>query len=310
MPILYTSTAPEPEVVDALGRQRPGMVLDVVWRGADGSEWHLTDPSSQVALTPGLRGLEAPEYDRWTSDAPGLAGSRYRGSRAQSREVFLPVLVRGASSADWLAVRKAWDHSMSPDVEGTLEVVVAGERRYLPCRWVRSEAGWSRDPLLAARSVVGEYLEAGGVYWLGDPIVREWQADGPAADFFMTADGVFWITPSNTLGAARMDNPGDVAAWPVWTIHGPCDTASVGVDGGVIEVPFALGAGEWLRIDSRPDQQSAVDDTGADRVDDLGAVSFRRVAAGSGAELTLDATGTGAGFAVTAELTPMYRRAW
>jgi len=310
VPILIVTTAPEEQVTDALSPSPTTMPLDIVWRGADGSSWYLTDPSSQVRLLPGMRGLEAPEHDRWTSESPGLAGNRYRGSRALAREVYLPVYVRGASSTDWLAVRRAWDRSLSPDVEGVLDVLVAGQRRTLPCRWTRTEVGWDRDPLLAGKAVLGEYLEASGAYWQGEAILREWQADAVGADFFLADGGVFWVTPSNTLGTAWLDNPGDVPAWPVWTITGPCDTASVGIGSAQIEVPFALGAGEWLRIDTRPDSQTATDDTGADRVGDLGAVAFQRIAAGEGVDLALSATGTGSGFSVGAELVPLYRRAW
>lgn len=317
MPILVTLGAvpppdPPPDSVnpDVAGASPlPAVALELSWSGADGSQWALTSPTSQVRLLPGMRGLEAGDMDRWTSDAPGLAGSRYRGARALPREVYLPVYVRGATSGDWLAVRRAWDRSLSPDDEGVLTAVVDGTRRTLPCRWVRTEASWSRDPLLAARAVLGEYLEAGGAYWQGDAVRRSWIASGDA-QFFVPSGAVFYISPSNTLGAARIDNPGDVPTWPVWTITGPCATASVGVDGAEIEIPFAIGSGHWLRIDTRPDQQNAVDDTGADRVSDLGAVAFRPIPARMSVEVSLGATGTGTGFSASAELTPLYRRAW
>lgn len=285
------------------------MLIDIQWHGVDGSVWYLTDPTSRVRLMPGVRGLEAPTIDRWTSEAPGLAGNRYRGHRARAREVFLPVYLRGASSADWLAAKRAWHASLDPDHEGTLVVTLAGQRRYLPCRWVSTEQGWSYDPLLAGRASFGEYLEASGVYWLADPITRSWTTEAPG-EFFMTGGGVFFVSASNTIGDAVIDNPGDVPAWPVWTLNGPFDTATISVNDATIEVPFAVGSGEWLRIDTRPDRQSVADDTGADRVSALGAVTFASIPAGSSVSLGLSATGTGTGFLVTAELTPQFRRAW
>lgn len=310
MPILYTSApVTPPDLPTSTLAAPPRILLELTYVGADGSEWVLTSPSSQVRLLPGMRGLEAGPIDRWTSEAAGIAGARYRGHRALPREVFLPVYITGQGSEDWLAVRRAWDAGLSPDTEGQLVAVVAGQRRTLPCRWSETEAGWSRDPLYAGKAVLGEKLIADGAYWQGEDVVRQWIAEDPA-DFFMAADGVLHITPSNTLGSARMDNPGDVAAWPVWTIAGPFDEASLGVDGAEIEVPFAMTAGQWLRIDTRPDRQTVVDHTGADRVADLGAVAFRRIPARMSAPVTIEATGTSAGFSAAASLTPLYRRAW
>ena len=321
MPILYRSavTPPPPPVNPPINpapttpppAADPGLyvVMDVQWNGADGSQWYLTSPASRIRLMPGIRGLEAGDIQRWTSDAPGLAGNRYRGHRALAREVFLPVYVRGASSSDWVTLRRAWDASMDPDTEGTLVVTVQGARRYLPCRWVSTEAGWTRDPLLAGKNAMGEYFEAAGAYWQGEPITRSWVSANPD-DFFMAVGGVFWISPSNTIGSAVIDNPGDVPAWPVWTVRGPFTTATIGITGADIDIPFALSAGQWLRIDTRPDRQSVVDHTGADRVADLGAVAFAPIPAGQSVTLAIDATVTGTGFGVEAALTPLYRRAW
>lgn len=305
MPILYRTTAPHTPQVS------PYVAMDVQWLGADGTLWLLTDPSSPMRLMPGIRGLEAGPIERWTSDAPGVAGTRYRGHRALPREVFLPVYLRAASSVEWAAVRRSWDAGMSPDDEGVLTVTVAGQRRHLPCRWVSTEPAWTRDPLLAARSAVGEYLEASGAYWQADPISRRWVASAEA-DFFMPAGsgGVFQITPSNETGTATIANPGDVPAWPVWTVRGPLTSATIGVAAAEIEIPFPLALGEWLQIDTRPDRQAVVDHTGADRVADLGAVSFTPVPKGQSVTLSIDAIGTGTGFDVDVQLTPLYRRAW
>ncbi len=307
MPILYRSQGLA--IPPTVRPPAPVIALDLEWHGADGSVWRLTDPTSLVRLLPGVRGLEADPVDRWTADAPALPGARYVGHRVGPREVFLPIYRRAGSSADWLAVRRAWDRSLSPDVEGQLVCNVAGERRTLPCRWARTEQAWTRDPLAAGRSITGEYLIADGAYWQGAPVVRLWtqQAGEP---FFVADGGVFHVTPSNTLGSARIPNPGDVPAWPVWTITGPAATVTIGVDGAEIEIPFALAAGESLTIDTRPDAQTVEDHTGADRVADLPSIEFRPVPAGSAVELALAATDTGPGFIVAAALTPLHRRAW
>jgi hypothetical protein len=284
--------------------------LEITWTGANGVVWYLTRAGSPVRLLPGIRGLEAVAPERWLSDAPGLAGNRYRGSTVGAREVFLPLYVYGTSSSDWLDVRRAWDDSLSEDNEGILTVMSVGQTRTLPCRWVRTEQGWNNDPLAAGRSKVGEYLEAAGSYWQGTPISRSWY-DANEQDFFMTSSaGVFFITRSNKVSTAKIDNPGDVPVWPVWTVTGPFTTAQVGLAGSVIEIPFALTAGQYLTIDTRPGNQSAVDHTGASRESDLGAATFAPIPANSDVTLTLLSSGIGVGYSVRAEIIPLYKRAW
>ncbi len=60
--------------------------LQVTWTGWDGSVWELSSSDSPVWLTPeGTRGLSMPPVDRYTSEAPAVAGSRWRGYRVAGR---------------------------------------------------------------------------------------------------------------------------------------------------------------------------------------------------------------------------------
>jgi hypothetical protein len=318
MPILYVpedgTYVPPPETRPPYEPLpvRQAIPMDITWEGADGSVWNLTSPASAVRLGPGIRGLEAVNPERWVSDSPGLAGNRYRGHRVPAREVFLPVYVYGQGSTDWLTVRNLWDHSLSEDSEGVLSVVCGDRTRTLPCRWVKSEQGWTRDPLAAGKSAIGEYFEAAGSYWQSEPITRSWY-DANEQDFFVQpgeGGGVFFITRSNKLSTAKIDNPGDVPAWPVWTLAGPFATAQVGIGANIIEIPFALALGETLTIDTRPENQSAIDGTGASRELDLGTAIFAPIPADTNVTLAISATGMGEGFSIRASLTPLYKRAW
>lgn len=283
--------------------------VGMTWTGWDGSGWDMLAPDGGVTLE-AVRGLHMPAWDRHTSSVPALAGSRHRGSRTVEREVFWVTAVHSRlGTPDWVALDRAWWHSFDPDREGMWTVSTQGVDRVLRLRLAQADDVMDADPTLTGDLSYGVTLVAAQPFWEGPDVSRTFTASTPS-EFFLPAGGVFFISPSNTLDTATMDNPGDEAAWPVWLITGPCTSATVGADGRDIVVPFALTAGQTLTIDTRPDRQTVVDHTGASRVDDLAAVAFGRVPAGGSVPLNIVAADTDAGFSVTATLTPLHRRAW
>jgi hypothetical protein len=69
----------------------------------------------------------------------------------------------------------------------------------------------------------------------------------PGVDFFNPFP---MVSDSLALGESAINNPGDVAAWPEWTITGPMSTlAATNVTTGYeFELAYALGAGEQITI--------------------------------------------------------------
>lgn len=112
-----------------------------------------------------------------------------------------------------------------------------------------------------------------------------------------------------------MNNPGDVPAWPIWTVTGPFKTFTLSVDGHKISWNYSGFNGKdfenstgKVRIDTRPDVQTAeVVPSGADRTVTLKDIDFTPIA--PGAEVEVGITIDGTGFA-TCELRPQYLRAW
>lgn len=307
MPILVRQAIP---FIDPPAPYTPRVGLQMTWQGCDGSTWQILAPSSRAVLEAGdLRGLGMPDWDVWTSSAPGLAGSRHRGSRAREREAFWPILVTGSSPDEFADWDRAFWRSVDPDREGVWSVTSRHGTRRLRLRLRDVKQVMGTDPLLAQAQSYGVYFAACQPFWEADPVARTWIADSPQP-FYMASSGVFYISPSNTLGSATIDNPGDEPAWPVWVITGPCTSASVTVDGQTITAPIALSSSQTLTIDTRPDWQTVTDWTGADRVADLGAVAFGRIPAGASVPIGITATGTASGFQVSASITPLYRRAW
>jgi hypothetical protein len=103
---------------------------------------------------------------------------------------------------------------------------------------------------------------------------------------------VLWIKSSFTLASATIKNEGDEDAWPVWTVRGPCTTATVGLNGHAITFPMTLTAGQWVTINTDPSDQVAYDQSGADRSAELTAVDFAEIPPGEAVPLTITMSGT------------------
>ena len=248
------SVAPPPKV----SRWMPYVMS---WEGSDGSVWDLSDPRSGIVmLRDGVTGMHFPGWDRYTSDSPALPGSRFRGTRVLPRDVTWAIhLYSDESSVDWVERDRAFWRSFDPNVPGTWSVTSPdGQTRRLPCRLISagdyeyghsgSFKGWATYPV---------NLVADDPFWLGSDVSRSWSA-GELVEFFDPDDSPpFHISQKSSYDDAVMTNPGDVAAWPVWTVVGPSVDAVVTVDGGQLGLPD-LSEGQTLVIDTDPARGTAV----------------------------------------------------
>lgn len=280
-----------------------------VWTGADGSVWNLADPDGGVFMTDGgVRGLGLPEYTRHTSTSPAVDGSRHRGSRAEERVVRWPIMVfKDSSSQEWVELDRAWWRSLDVDTPGVWTVTQpSGEFRSLSCRLVDDgDPSFDIDPVLAGWAVYGVNLVANDPYWYGPPISSEWGGGKVPRSTFPILP--LRIGASSTLGTVRMTNPGDVDAWPVWTIRGgPATTFDLRVDGRSVAGSLTLNEDDVLVIDTDPRRQSTF--LNGTRVRGLlTEANFAPIPAGRDRELEVDVSPAGS---VTATIAPRYKRAW
>lgn len=321
MPLLITLPPPAPPEIILPPPAPPLVVADwpgllgMSWTGWNGAKFELLDYASPVRVAPGVRGLTLPEHQLWTSSSPAIAGQLHRGSRVLPRECLLPVWVLSdAGSLAWVGTDRAFAASLNPDKPGMWEVTHPdGMKRRLACRVIDDGAGaLVLDP--SASGWIGYQLAliADQPYWQGDPIVRQW-VNATLVNFFGgTPAGFgppFIIGAGSTISGATITNPGEVDAYPVWTIAGPWTTVQVGVSGRTATLTANVLAGQSRIIDTRPDRLTVVDQAGVDRISELSATSdlLAPIPAGEQVPLSLSMTGTGA---VMAEITPLFRRAW
>jgi hypothetical protein len=117
--------------------------LGHVLTGWDGSVWDLMDPTSPVILLSAaastgytVTGLGESAATRWSSTAPYVPGSRYRGTQILERPVVLHVGVRASSPAAWVAAERAFRAIMRRDKPMTYTVTLPGVGVFsLACRF-------------------------------------------------------------------------------------------------------------------------------------------------------------------------------
>ncbi len=251
--------------------------LQHTWTCGDLS-WDLTSDQSGVWLMQGVRGLnENPPITHYRQRAAAVPGSQWQGFNVDDREVFWPLLIaNGDGSQAWLDYDALFWSTMEPDKTGVWSVtqpgdgIRAGETRSLRLRY--ESAGDPPDaPELFGWADYGVYLHAEQPYWEGETIRRSW-ANATPRNFYgggsVSGHGYgppFFVDSGSSAARASIDNPGPIAARPVWSLFGPSTSATFGVDGAQVVVPFPLAAGEWLRIDTDPTDQLITDCRYSDR---------------------------------------------
>jgi len=320
MPILVaTTTEPLPETPPTPGVEF-GIATDTLaltWTGWNGDVWQIQgDPRSLARLeVDGRVGFGMPPITHYFTRSATTDGAQWQGYRVDERPFEMPLFVTGATPTLAREEQSRFMSTLRPDKRGVLTVAdPVGNRRHLQLRYF---AGADEE---IRQSTYGLYwyshrlrMIAEEPYYYGDTTLKEFAPDA-SVNFYGGGVGTlgppFYIGSSSTTDSAVLTNPGDVDAWPVWTVHGPFTSFVGGVGGALINLPIAKGAGEWIKIDTTPSRQTIVDHTGANMWPNAGAVEFASIPAASTTVLTLTLAGTGVGTKVEVEFTPQYWTAW
>lgn len=327
MPNVFLGRYTPPTVAPVPVVNFPGM-QEMTVTASNGDTWDLLSPESPVFLTGAVRGLHVPSVTRYESSSPAVHGARYAGHRVPSRAVqWDAVIYSDASSQKWVEHDSAfWRAIGNPDEPVVWEVVgAAGQRRRLHMRYT-DDGGhvYTGDPSQRGWDIYQINFLADQPFWEGDKITRSWRKAEPR-NWLSPEDAgaVLYLSPGADVSTATMPNPGTESAYPTWTLYGPLTSATLGVGGSYIDVPFAIAEGEALVIDTRPEYETAYDALAATptaetklpdpirtdrlRVRDLGRFQPAAIPPGSDRTLSIDVEGTGV---VAASITPLYRKAW
>jgi hypothetical protein len=284
-----------------------------------GGVWPLTDPArGWFTLAAGVSGLGAAPVEL-ASDPHPRGGERLRHVQPQARSIVWPLHVYGADhtefTARWRALARAFTDTLRYG-PGILEIARPdGGRRRISVYYQggfegQAQEGYSRtdDSAILALWCEDPY------FYDPDPIT-EHRESGAGVDFFVPYPSV---SSSQVLGDTTLTNPGDVVAWPVWTITGPASAVTF-THGGTAESftldpnAAAVGHGNLLageQVSIRTDPPQVRYQNGDNWVGALnwpGAVLWGLAPGGN--EVTFTLSGSTTGSAVDVAFLPRYETA-
>jgi hypothetical protein len=287
MPIPAGPYIPE----DGKWGQNPLVPVPVNWQhtyvsitggNGEGEEIPLTGLTNgawpAIVLQPGASGLDMPPYELHTDDSPNLDGAIYRGARAAARPVLLPLYVYGIDRQTFLAFKRKLANALNPKNGYCVLTFIEqdGVSRRLQCYYMSGMEG-------------SETVDAAGFTWISYGIqltaVDPWFYGDVKLDAHWSFGQSYPLLANPFLplklssgtpasGSLIVENPGDIEAWPVWTITGPLKSfeftgpAVPGEDPSSWGIPAQPGgadclpAGRTLTVDCRPGWKTVTDDVG------------------------------------------------
>lgn len=322
-PVLEVDDTPTPVWSEDYG------TINATWIDPDGVEWPLSDSNdgSLWFTMNGPAGWGATPIEIVTDPLP-RGGEQVRFIRSQPRRIQWPLYIGSPNSHEefnsaYRRLVRAITKTSNRRAPGWLRVARPNGRfRQIACYYEQGLEGESGENHRYARPVVTLYCPDG--YWSGDrPVVAErqfaasGQEGGPVAVNFFSP---FMTLSSSKVSTGSPDdpplpvvNPGDVDAWPVWTITGPM-TKLTAVNlslGSRFALTYTLTAQQTIRITTnRPSVRGPGDANLSKYVDwfnPLGAELWPLADGTNNISFQVDGAGTGT--RVEMAFTPRYETA-
>lgn len=247
------------------------MTLSFDWFAANGAMYQLSGIpdlglDEGFGVTAAVRGLDMPPSVLVTEDVPLQPGQRLRNVKVGARTVDLPIFIRATTPARLQNYIRTLRYAMDPTRgEGRLRVTPPdGNPRELFCRYAGQ---WTGDLSPDRYGVVWQEtlvtLQANDPYFYATaPTIQDFSIGAALLTFLTTDVGdpflPLSLTASTVLGDVSVTNPGDIIAWPVWTVTGPGSNIILTnlTTNKTLEVDTTLSAGEQLVIDTRPGRKT------------------------------------------------------
>lgn len=223
------------------------------WTDPSGVEWPLTDLAPERGFhTPrGIAGWGAMPYEIIT-DPQSRGGENVRHIRTNPARLTWPLNIWGDTHLEFLdryrAIKRAIMMSVHRGLPGRLTVMRPdGSGRWIEAFYEDGFGGEAGENWVHANPILTLYCPDGA--WKdSDPVVE--------TRVFGTEAAVSFLAPFLTLSAGAvggspvMDNPGDLVAWPEWTITGPATafTATNATTGQSFTLTYTLLAGETITL--------------------------------------------------------------
>lgn len=237
----------DPVVVQSVGS------MYATFTDPTGVEWQLTNIDDSIGwfTTPGPGGWGAAAYE-YTLDPVPRGGDSVRFIRQKSAQLTWPLHIYGDTYVEFTDnfrnLRRAFLLTVHLGKPGTLKVARPdGTARVIDVYYQDGFEGKPGEYWLSANPVLT--LLAPDGYWRDITPVTVPRSLSVGANFLNPFPS---ISSSQVLGQLPVINPGDVLAWPTWTISGPSTglTATHNGLGQRFNLTYTLNSGEQATINT------------------------------------------------------------
>ncbi len=208
-----------------------------------------TDDELGWFTTPEVSGWGAKPYEFVVDPLP-RGGESVRFIRSQAGRVIWPLHIWGQTHQTFLEryreIRRAFMSTVHRRSPGILTVSRPdGRSRQLDVYYEEGFKGEPGEDWLYANPKLTLYAPDG--YWRDTEATIVTRAYSPGVSFF---NPFGTLSSSQVFGNTVINNPGEVDAWPVWTITGPAEslTATNNTTGQSFILTYSLMAGETVTI--------------------------------------------------------------
>lgn len=225
--------------------------ITATWTDPTGVVWPLSDPDDDIGwfTKNGPSGWHATTYEVVTDPLP-RGGEQIRFIRSKPGTIVWPVYVWGETHLQYVQrhrqIRRAFTMTVHRGLPGTLAVARPdGTARTIKAYYSAGLEGEAGEGWLYSTDAVTLFCPDG--YWEDTDAITETRDYIPGSDFLTPFPT---ISDSLALGETTISNPGDVHAWPSWTITGPMSalTGTNVTTGYEFVLTYGLAAGEQITI--------------------------------------------------------------
>lgn len=272
----------------------------------------LTNASAGYRVLKGVRGLGRPPIELAVEETPLLDGGVVTDAWAPPRLITLPMMILADTEAAFRARVRALLAALSFGQRIELEVGQPdGQRRRIGCHYAGGlEGDESPDTGDDRWHKAAVTLVAEDPFWYDPTPVTVSVEHGGASTFFPFFP--LALSPATVLGTVTVDNPGDVLAWPSWTITAPATDVQLShLDyGEELHLTGTLPSSEVLLIVTRPNETDIVLSDGTDWWDKLVGIPTLWPLRPGPNTVSLVLTGADTGSSITGSFVARYESAW
>lgn len=237
--------------------------------GANGDTIELGD-SSDFVLATGVTGFGIPATNVRIDESAGPGGT-WRFTKRGVRDLDLPLVILGTDRAD-VETKLRRMARLLQDTSGATKIVANysdGSSVFLEAHYVGgAETQFGEDAnSFFCRWVI--QMQAPQPYWATVNSESFTVGSGSTGRGLLPQLTKLKVSSSQALGVVNVNNPGDVATYPIWTLRGPADFVTI--SNGVQSFTYDAAIGEDSTITINTESGEVSDEEGTNQYSNLAA---------------------------------------